>query len=93
MAKNKRKENDEGDSGGEEEDDVTASCGKRGRSSGSGSDSNKVGYKISQAIAESRIVENSSDRKKYVEAEQWRLGPSGACTRVKANRAKAIRTY
>ena len=63
MAKNKRKENDEGDSGGEEEDDVTASCGKRGRSSGSGSDSNKVGYKIYQAIAESRRVKSSSDRK------------------------------
>ena len=75
------------------EDAVIASCGKRGRSSGSGSDSKKVGSNISQAIAESRIVENSSDRKKYVEAEQFRPGPSGACTRVKAKRAKAIRTY
>ena len=53
-AKKKRNGNYEGDSGGEEEYYVAPSSGKRGRISGSGSDSNKVGSKRSQAIAKYR---------------------------------------
>ena len=61
--KNKQNGNDEEYSGGEEEDAVSASSGKRGCSSGSGSNSDKVGSKRSRAIAESRRGESSSDRK------------------------------
>ena len=61
--KNKRHVNDEGDSGGEEKDAVSASSGKRGHSSGNGNDSNKVVSKRSRAIAESRRGEISRDIK------------------------------
>ena len=62
-AKKKRNGNDEGDSGGEEEDSIGLSSGKRGHGSVNGSDSDKVGSKISWAIAKSRRGESSRDIK------------------------------
>ena len=62
-AKKNKNVNDEGYSGGEEEDAVAPSSGKRGRYSGSGSNSDKVGSKRSGAIAKSRRGESSSDSK------------------------------
>ena len=50
-AKEKRNGNDEGNSGGEEEDTVSPLSGNRGRVSGSGRDSDKVGSKRSRSIA------------------------------------------
>ena len=46
-----------------EEDPVTPSSDKRGRGSGSGRDINKVGSKISRAVAKSRRGESSNDIK------------------------------
>ena len=45
-AKKNQNGNDEGDSGGEDEDDVAPSSGNRGRGRGSGRDSNMVESKI-----------------------------------------------
>ena len=59
--KKKRYVNDEGDSGWEEEDAVTPSSDKRGSRSDSGSNSDKVGSKRSQAISKSRRDKISRD--------------------------------
>ena len=62
-AKKNQNGNDEGDSGGDEKDAIAPSSGKRGRDSGSGSDSDKFCSKRSGAIAKYRRGEIFSDRK------------------------------
>ena len=61
--KKNRNINDERNSGGEEEDAVSNSSGKRGRGSGSGSNRDKVGSKIYRSIDKSRRGEISSNEK------------------------------
>ena len=60
-ANKKQNRNDEGDRGGG--GNVSPSSGKRGYSSGSGSDSENFGSNISRTIAKSRRGRSSSDTK------------------------------